>query len=154
MRFLILTIRAPLLPQALENQPLKDIPILIRTRKEPQLYLTLCDGEVRLLPKPSPAGGSFWYCVRNGGWCGFRNTASGTYLGITNSISICARQRQQSSREYLTAERDVNGGYILNVFIPSENHLLPLSASKENKFLSAQNEGGIVWDLFESKYLE
>lgn len=140
--------------QALENRPIENVPLLIRTRKEPQLYLSLCDGEIQLLPKPSPSSGSFWYCVRMGGWYGFRNTVSGTYLGYNPYSSICAIERQQSSSEYLTAEKDVNGGYILNVFRPSDSHLMPVSVSKRNKLLFPQNEGGTAWDLFESKYLQ
>lgn len=139
--------------QALENRPIENVLLLIRTRKVPHFYLTLCNGEVELLSKPGPSGGSFWYCVRNGGWYGFRNTVSGTYLGLNSSMSICARQRQQSPNEYFTAERGVNGGYILHVFKPSSGHLLPVSASEENKCLGPRNEEGTAWDLIESKYL-
>lgn len=142
--------RSVSLVQALENPPIKNKPLLIRTRKEPNLYLTLCDGELLLIP--NPRGGSFWYCVRKAGWYGFRNTVSGTYLGSDASSSICARQHSFS--EFFTAERDVDGGYILNIFRSSDNNLMPLFVSNDNKHLFPRNEGGMAWDFITPKYLQ
>jgi hypothetical protein len=92
--------------QALENQsanqPIENKTLMIRTRKEPHLYLSLCYGDLKL--QLSPGSGSFWLCVKRGGWYGFRNTVSGTYLcrGLTTigTDTICMGSRSHAPSEY------------------------------------------------------
>ncbi|KAM0466155.1 hypothetical protein ACHAPV_001109 [Trichoderma viride] len=146
--------------QALENppanQPIENRSLMIRTRKEPHLYLSLRYGELRLLLKP--ASGSFWYCFRKGGWYIFRNSVSGTYLGrgtanTASANTLCAGQGPLSPSKYFTVDRDVNGGCILNVFNPSTDDLLGVSVSEDRKSSSTSEPAGEAWDLIEIKYV-
>lgn len=139
--------------QALENlpvnQPIENRSLMIRTRQEPHLYLSLCYGELKLSLKPG--SGSFWYCVRTGGWYSFCNTVSGTYLGYDVTNIKCAGQRPLSPNEYFTVDRDVKGGCILNVFKASTKDLLRVSVSENIKSLSILKPAGEAWDLIEIK---
>lgn len=156
--------------QVLDNPPIADRPLMIRTKEDPHLYLSLCYGYVKLLPKPIPSGGSFWYCVKKGGWYGFRNTVSGTFLGHNaDGDSICATQGFHSADEYFTVEKDVNGGYIMNVFNSNGSRLIPVSISEDRKSLKSlipaftskdrnslksliqRQERGSAWEFIESK---
>ncbi|EHK44172.1 hypothetical protein TRIATDRAFT_37677 [Trichoderma atroviride IMI 206040] len=148
--------RAVFAVQALTNQPIyhaiENKSLMIRTRKEPHLYLSLCYGELKLLPKPG--SGSFWDCVRTSGWYGFRNTVSGTYLHINGTANtICAEQRQRLGSNYFTAEMDVNGGCILNVYKAPSHELLRVSVSEDRKSLSTLEPAGEPWDFIEIKYV-
>lgn len=137
--------------QVLENPPIANRPLMIRTKKDPHLYITLCDGEVKLLPNPTSTDGSFWYCVRTGGWYGFRNTVSGTFLGRHTAGSIYAAQRFHSANEYFTVERDVNGGYIMHVFSSQDTRLIPVSISEDTHSLIHGKEEGVAWEFIGSK---
>lgn len=45
--------------------------------------IALVEGKVELQQTSAqPGEGSFWTCVENNGWLGFRNSVSGTYLGL------------------------------------------------------------------------
>lgn len=140
--------------QPLENRPIENTPLLIRTRKEPHLYLTICDGELLILPEINPNGGNFWYCTRKDAWYGFRNTVTGCYIG-TGYTTICQLGSHHTSAGYFTIERDANGGYIMNVFIP-ESKLLPLSIieMEGKKYLSPEEGTGTAWDFIDIKYVK
>ncbi|KAL7924805.1 hypothetical protein ACQKWADRAFT_285994 [Trichoderma austrokoningii] len=139
--------------QAVENRPIENTPLLIRTRKEPHLYLAICDGQLELLSKLVPSNGNFWYCARKGAWYGFRNTVTGCYIGMGYN-TICQMGSHHTSMGYFTTERDMNGGYIMNIFMP-ENKLLPLSIEEIDgkKNLSPKDGTGTAWDFIDIKYV-
>lgn len=140
--------------QALEIQPvnqrIENRHLMIRTREEPHLYLGLYYGDLKLSLRPEP--GSDWYCERKGGWYGFCNTISGTYLGhgAANTAfagTICAAQRFLSPSGYFTVDRNATGGCILHIFSPNTNDLLQVSVSEDKQFLLPRNRGGMAWEF-------
>ncbi|KAH8127206.1 hypothetical protein FP744_10007467 [Trichoderma asperellum] len=139
------------------NQSIADRTFLIRSREEPHLFITVCNGAVKCLPKPIPGGGSFWRCFKKDGWDGLRNTVSGGYLGLDNPDETCAKQPRQSANEYLTIDRDRNGSYILYVIDNAMGVNMvrkQVSISEDGKSLVAKREGGTVWDFIDSKYYQ
>jgi hypothetical protein len=95
----------------MEFQPRDNGPLLIRTRQKPHLFLSVCYGVMRLLP--TPAGGSYWRCVKKQGWFGLRSTVSGRYISRDEKGQIAVSGRRVGYFECFTDCRDPNGGYIL-----------------------------------------
>lgn len=60
-----------------------------------------------------PGAGWLWNCVKKCGWYGFRNTASGTYLGRDNEGNIVANAPHHIHWEYFIVDRQSEGGYAL-----------------------------------------
>lgn len=134
-----------------ENQPLADKSLMIRTTQEPHRILTLCSGELKFLSKPIPGGGAFWRCVKKDGWYGFRNTVSGAYLGHDTQGKIRATQLHHKSDEYFIMDRHEKGGYIL--LMRKDAELLQVSISEDGKSLVQQKETGTAWDFIDAQYV-
>lgn len=137
----------------IENLPIPGKSLMIRTRKEPHLILTLCSGELKFLRKPIPGGGCFWQCVKKDGWLGFRNTVSGTYLGHDGQGKLYAKQSHHEPFEHFTMERDVDGGYILQQLMGPNNELVQVCLNEDGKSLMQQKEGGTAWDFIDVQYV-
>lgn len=58
------------------------------------------------------AGCWVWECVENNGWLGFKNWASGTYLGHNGSQIMWAERKHHKGHEQFCV-RQVDGGYVL-----------------------------------------
>ncbi|PTB40530.1 uncharacterized protein TrAFT101_005711 [Trichoderma asperellum] len=137
--------------KAVENQPLADKSLMIRTTQEPHRILTLCNGELKFLSKPIPGGGAFWHCVKKDGWYGFRNTVSGAYLGHDTKGKITATKPQHESDEYFIMDRHEKGGYIL--LMRNDAELLQVSISEDGRSLTQQKETGTSWDFIDVQYI-
>ncbi|KAL6908748.1 hypothetical protein GGI43DRAFT_393534 [Trichoderma evansii] len=97
----------------MEYHPVANNSFMIRTRQNPHLYLTLENDELKVQDTLPPGGGWLWNCVKNCGWYGVRNTASGTYLGHDRKGNIVAKAPHHKDNEYFIVDRQSEGGYAL-----------------------------------------
>ncbi|KAL7948061.1 hypothetical protein V8C42DRAFT_316571 [Trichoderma barbatum] len=132
--------------QSVEHHPKAGKTFMIRTRAEPHYILTLEDGELRLLRKPTLGGGSFWHCVKRSGWYSFRNSVAGTYLSHDGQGQLSVMQSHQKLHEYFHED----GGYILVMKHGDEMWQVAISGGK---WLVEQREEGTAWEFIEAKYL-
>ncbi|KAL7957899.1 hypothetical protein V8C34DRAFT_324795 [Trichoderma compactum] len=135
-----------------ENHPIPGKSFMIQTRNKPNLILALKYGKLVWLDGPIPSGGHIWRCVEKDGWLGFRNMASGTYLGHNKEGKIVATQKEHQDRERFTERRKENGGYMLSVL--QETALLGVAISEDGKSLVLQKGEGEALDFIDSKYLD
>ncbi|EHK22799.1 uncharacterized protein TRIVIDRAFT_131558, partial [Trichoderma virens Gv29-8] len=130
-----------------EHHPKAGKYFMIRTRAEPHYILTVEDGELRLLTKPTLGGGTFWHCSKRSGWLTFRNSVTGTFLGQNGQGGFSATQFHQEMREYFVTERHEDGGYIL--IMKNGDELSQVAISGDAECLVEQKEGGTAWDFIE-----
>ncbi|KAK3324245.1 hypothetical protein B0T19DRAFT_428141 [Cercophora scortea] len=119
--------------------------------------LTLLNGKLRLasLTAAARSGGSFhWACVEKKGWLGFRNAASGAYLGHDGRMGrdgrkgIRATAWRHEGWEYFCARRHAGGGgYVL--LTTHWDTLLKVAVEGEGEGVRvvAREEGGSVWEF-------
>ncbi|KXX74691.1 hypothetical protein MMYC01_207944 [Madurella mycetomatis] len=85
----------------------------------PPRALALTNGVLRLVPLAASTahqGSWYWRCVENGsGWLGFRNTASGTYLGHDCFRRVRATAPHHMGWEYVCLRRCPGGGYVMGL---------------------------------------
>lgn len=135
-----------------ENHPIPGKSGIIATRTKPNLILVLKYGKLEWLDRPIPSGGHIWRCVKKNGWLGFRNMASGTYLGYNKEGKIVATQKEHKEQQNFTASRKENGGYMLSV--RQEEDLVGVAFSEDGKSLVLQKGEGEPLDFIDSKYLD
>ncbi|KAK4458621.1 hypothetical protein QBC42DRAFT_156663, partial [Cladorrhinum samala] len=80
--------------------------------------LSLQNGNLKLisLAATNPfgtAGCWVWECVESNGWLGFKNWASGTYLGHNGSAQVLWAERKHHKGHEQFCVRQVDGGYVL-----------------------------------------
>lgn len=78
--------------------------------------LTLVEGKLHLLGvthKNMHGGSWYWRCIERDGWLGFRNTASGTYLGHDGRRNVQASAPHHKNCEQFCVRRHPNGGYMM-----------------------------------------
>jgi hypothetical protein len=89
----------------------------------------------------SPLGGhnmTRWQCVENKGWLGFRDPASGMFLGYDNNEELCCMVRRQDLWENFCVRQRSEGGYLLlmthyeNWIMFFWNELRPVGMKVEN----------------------
>ncbi|KAL6690674.1 hypothetical protein J3F84DRAFT_179332 [Trichoderma pleuroticola] len=127
---------------------------MIRTRTEPHYILTVENGELRLLEKPTLGGGSFWHCVKRSGWHTFCNSVTGTHLHHDGQGKISIQRAGhllQNMNEYFTTERHEDGGYIL--LMKHGDELSQVAIFGDGKCLIEQREDGTAWDFIEAKHV-
>ncbi|PTB46544.1 uncharacterized protein TrAFT101_004004 [Trichoderma asperellum] len=128
---------------------------MIRTRQKPHLYLTLEHGELKLLENITVGGGWLWYCFKNCGWYGFRNTVSGTYLGHAwwdDRHRLLANAPHHRADEYFIADRQTDGGYTL--LARKDDQLLPVVISEFHMLLGqAEEANGTAWEFVDTKFI-
>lgn len=137
-----------------EYHPKAGKSFMIRTRTEPHYILTVENGELRLLEKPTLGGGSFWHCVKRNGWKTFCNSVTGTNLHHDDQGKISIQRAHglfQNMNEYFTTERHEDGGYIL--LMKHGDELSQVAISGDGKYLIEQKEDGTAWDFIEAKYV-
>lgn len=135
-----------------ENHPIPGKSGIIATRTKPNLILVLKYGKLVWLDGPIPSGGHIWRCVEKDGWLGFRNMASGTYLGYNKEGKIVATQKEHKEQQFFTDRRKENGGYMLSV--RQEAALVGVAFSEDGKSLVLQKGEGEPLDFIDSKYLD
>lgn len=87
----------------------------------PTRALALADGVLRLVTFTPSSNGTphqgsslYWRCVENrSGWLGFRNTASGTYLGHDCFGNVRATAPHHLGWEFVVPRRQPGGGYVM-----------------------------------------
>ncbi|KAK3688133.1 hypothetical protein B0T22DRAFT_479406 [Podospora appendiculata] len=113
--------------------------------------LTLLHGRLRLesLTAAARTGGSFhWACVEKKGWLGFRNAASGAYLGHDGRKNIRASAWRHDGWEYFCARRHVGGGgYVLLTTHWDALLKIGVEGEGEGVRLVAREDGGSVWEF-------
>lgn len=137
-----------------EHHPKANKHFMIRERQAPHRIVTLSHGRVKLIDKPSIGGGWLWLCVKNGGWYGFVNTVSNTYLGHTNEGDIIASALQHLSHESFVVDRHEDGGYVLFMTRWGED-LRPLAISQDGDALVEERaeSAGTAWDFVEDSQI-
>lgn len=140
--------------KSVEYHPKAGKSFMIRTRTEPHYILTVENGELRLLEKPTLGGGSFWHCVKRSGWKTFCNSVTGTNLHHDGQGKISIQRGHslfQNMNEYFTTERHEDGGYVL--LMKHGDELTQAAISGDGKSLIEKKENGIAWDFIEAKYV-
>ncbi|TFB05858.1 hypothetical protein CCMA1212_001988 [Trichoderma ghanense] len=137
-----------------EHHPKANKHFMIRERQAPHRIVTLSHGSVKLIDKPSVGGGWLWLCVKKGGWYGFINTVSNTYLGHTNEGEIIASALQHLSHESFVVDRHEDGGYVLLMTRWGED-LRPMAISQDGDALVEQgaDAAGTAWDFVEDSQI-
>lgn len=112
--------------------------------------ITLRDGKIALA-SPSGCDSIYWDCVETKGWLGFRNIASGLFLGHNKNSGIwCVAQRHQGWENFCVMARP-EGGYVL-LMKHGEKKLWPVGIRMEEgiKTLAKMENGiceGTVWEF-------
>lgn len=75
--------------------------------------LTLLDGDVSLQPPGTRGSAYHWICEEHNGWLGFKNVASGTYLGHNFWGNIYAAASRHNLWENFCVRIQPNGGFVL-----------------------------------------
>ncbi|KAL7907695.1 hypothetical protein GGI35DRAFT_64521 [Trichoderma velutinum] len=132
----------------MELHPVQDRNYMIREHQEPHRILGLQNGESKLIDTPRPDVSVLWSCHGKNHWLGFRNTASGTYLGYDEAGKVLATESTHKVREHFIAVRCPSGGYILHTF-HSEEKLQQVAIVEDGAGLSVQEEGGTAWDFID-----
>lgn len=143
-----------------EHHPIANKPCMIRTKQKTHRYLILEDGKLRLVESDEIRGGWLWHCLKNRGWYGFRNTASGTYLGHNGGNDWCstktkllANASHHKTDEHFMPDRQIDGGYTL--LARKDDQLLPVIISESDKLLlgSAEETNGTAWEFIDTKFI-
>ncbi|QYS93000.1 hypothetical protein H0G86_000390 [Trichoderma simmonsii] len=148
------TMVPPNIVKSVEYHPKTGKYFMIRTRKKPHYILTVENGELGLLEKPTLGGGCFWHCVKRNGWHTFRNSVTGTNLHHDGQSKISIQRAHglfQNMNEYFTTERHEDGGYIL--LMKHGDELSQVAISRDGKCLIERKEDGTAWDFIEAKYV-
>ena len=107
--------------------------------------VTLVDGALGLTDVESTAGNGRWLCVETSGWLGFRNVASGRYLGHDGQKRMLARATQHKGWEYFCARRHPDGGYLL--LMTFWDGLLKMGISEGEEALVRTEDGQTTWEF-------
>ncbi|KAM0260264.1 hypothetical protein ACHAQJ_002828 [Trichoderma viride] len=116
-----------------EYHPTEGKSYMIRTRQEPQRFLTLESGQLKALDRLPVGGGWLWKCGKKSGWYSFLNTVSGTYLGHNGEGDIVADAPHHKAWEYFTVDRHADGGYVLSTW--HDDELLQVGIGKDGSSL-------------------
>ena len=140
--------------------------------------LTLIDGNLRLVHVPDPDlisitdsspssssassnGGSIppcevakgqcnwhWHCVETAGWLGFRNAASGTFLGHDMWQNIIARVYKHQGWEWMAVRPAPDGkGWYLMVTHWERLYKVKFLEQKGGAFVAMDSVDGTVWEF-------
>lgn len=108
--------------------------------------LSHTNGELHLEDNTSRKGCWHWLCVERDGWLGFRNTASGRYLGMNVWGVLQAEVRHHQGWEYFSARQLPNGGYLLQS-TQTIWKLLTVGFNKDGILVANTGVEGIVWEF-------
>jgi hypothetical protein len=121
---------------------------IIRSAGSAQV-LTLLDGQV-VLDLSSGRGSIYWQCVETKGWLGFRDPASGLFMGHNMYARLGCTAKRHSEWESFCARMTPNGGYVL--LMTQWGKLWPLGVKSENGVQRLEKveksvAEGLVWDF-------
>ena len=111
--------------------------------------ITLLDGQV-VLAQLGGRGSIHWACVETKGWLGFRNLASGRFLGHDIKGGLCCSAERHRGWEYFCVRMRPEGGYVL--LMTHFERLWHVGTKVEQgveKLAKIENGGsdGIVWEF-------
>ncbi|KAK0715860.1 hypothetical protein B0H67DRAFT_554297 [Lasiosphaeris hirsuta] len=87
-----------------------------------------------------------WGCVEgSGGWLGFRNLASGGYIGHNIKMEMVATAGSHAGWEGFCARRHPDGGYLL--LHPHWWSLLQIGVGEDGCSIVATERGGALWEF-------
>jgi hypothetical protein len=113
--------------------------------------ITLVDGCLTLVRDPGPGVGSHWHCEeQNGGWVGFREGASGKYLGQNNSGGFAVTATKMQSWEWFVLRPRAAGGY--NLYVKGWSELKAMGISNAQSFrpelvIAANAKAAARWEF-------
>ena len=117
--------------------PAAGFTFIIRTSRK-GLVITLLEGHV-MLTTPGSGHSQHWVCVEFNGWLGFRNRASGAYLGydeLSNRV-ICRAESQTERQNFHVFRRRCNGYTLL---VKHSNELWQVGASSNTFWVEGKFE--------------
>jgi hypothetical protein len=107
--------------------------------------ITMIDGRLSLETDACATGSATWVCIENKGWFGFRNTASGKYMGHDGRKNIYAVKNHHQAWEFFIARPCPDGGYLL--LTTHYDLLLKMRIGDDGRSLVAREDGGSVWEF-------
>ncbi|KAH8821718.1 hypothetical protein F5884DRAFT_99781 [Xylogone sp. PMI_703] len=115
--------------------------------KERNRVLTLIDGKLQLKNQSNPRKGNpYWHCVETEGFLGFRNDASGMFLGHDGKKNFRVMKPHHKSWEYFCVRRHPKGGYLLMLL--HYQTLLKVGYNEgEQCLVAADKDDGIRWEF-------
>lgn len=101
-----------------------------------------------------------WQCVENQGWLGFRDPASGMFLGYDENEELCCTVKKQSLWENFCVRQRPEGGYLLlmthypNWLMVLWQELRPIGVKVNNglenlRMVEDWKSDAIVWQFVE-----
>jgi hypothetical protein len=118
------------------------------------LVITLLDGEV-VMDKPGGLGTFRWRCVEEKGWMGFKDPASGQYLGYHEHGLLFCRVYHHRNNEYICPRMRPEGGFVLLVRQGEQLRPLGVFANESKNGIKQKikimdwSSEEIVWDFVE-----
>ncbi|RDL31995.1 uncharacterized protein BP5553_09397 [Venustampulla echinocandica] len=114
--------------------------------------ITLLMGQVVLAPPEDNFGSPHWECIETNGCLGFRNIASGRFLGRNNQWLLCCSVNWHQEHEKFHIRSRPEGGYILLMTHWGKLRPVGMKDEKGEKKLAmveSGNTNGIVWEFVE-----
>lgn len=113
--------------------------------------IALVEGGLQLVPAQSGhrESGCYWSCVEKGGWLGFRNVVSGTYLGSSHE-GLRAQVTHHKAWEHFCVRHNGEGGYIILVKNTAGDELWKLGCSNDGSdFVLLRSDSKAKCDFLE-----
>ncbi|KAK3994473.1 hypothetical protein QBC44DRAFT_322732 [Cladorrhinum sp. PSN332] len=117
--------------------------------------LTLLNGELKFVQynpeNLEKAGCWLWHCAEKNGWLGFRNVASGTYLGHDGNGGLRAVQKHHKNWEQFCVRHDVQErGYVLLMGLWDKLARIGITGSgEEAKCRMSMDVEPMIWKFVE-----
>ena len=139
-------------PRIKTSVPCKGKTFIIRETKTGHV-LTLFDGRICLLPAETPGSAIHWSCHENCGWLGFKNLASGQYLGYHEKGDLRTMPHFENW-EYFCLRMVPEGGYVLLMQADNGNKLWPVELREDQGVqrlakVDASVDKGLTWEFIE-----
>jgi hypothetical protein len=114
--------------------------------------ITLLDGQT-VLTQRGGCGSIRWACVVTKNWLGFKNVASGKFLGHGMNGRLCCAAEKHSGWECFCLFPGREGGYVL--FMTNYEDLWPVGIKVEQGVeylakIDKEGSEGIIWEFIEA----
>jgi hypothetical protein len=114
--------------------------------------ITLLMGQFVLAQPEDNLGSSHWLCIETDGWLGFRNIASGNFLGRDDQWLLCCSVKWHRGHEKFHIKSNPEGGHILLMTHRWKLRPVGIKEEKGEKKLAMVENGtirGIIWEFVE-----
>ncbi|KAI8965202.1 hypothetical protein F5Y11DRAFT_21586 [Daldinia sp. FL1419] len=133
-------------PQTKDTPPYPNQMFAIRERTTGR-YITLIEGQLRVLENVGDQGGWLWMCVEKQGWLGFRNPVSSTYMGHDRGGNYWAEYKHHLWQESFCVRRHPLGRYIM--LSRKGDELRKVAIGADYKLIEAKKED-TLWDFIKA----